>query len=513
MSTILDAKGRPVRSAELAGDPQTSRLGHLYREYSNHPSRGLTPAKLASILQEAEEGSIVAQCELAEDMEEKDTQIMSDLRKRKMAVQGVAWTVDAPADASAAEKKDAARIKEILQDLDMEDVFFDMADAILKGFACLEIDWDREGGEWRPRSVAYRPAEWFMAKPEDRNTLLLRTADGQGEALRPYGWVLHEHRAKSGYLVRGGLARVLAWPYLFRNYSIRDMAEFLEIYGLPLRLGKYPQNASAEEKRTLLTAVVGIGHAAAGIVPKEMDIEFEKAADGASDPFMAMVDWAEKSISKAILGATLTTQTDGGGAYALGEIHNEVRHEILISDLRQIAQTITRDLVRPLAHLNTSMTRMPRFMFLDEKPEDVKLYGELVEKLVSGTNMRISKKWAHKTLRIPEADGDEDVLEAKEPTPFTARERETVIRATEQPPRGDLIDDQVARLEADTAVHIAALTGRVEELLNEAGSMEEFRDRLLEIYPELDAEGIASLMGQALTAAHLAGRADILEDQ
>ncbi|WP_308197178.1 phage portal protein family protein, partial [Achromobacter xylosoxidans] len=40
---------------------------------------------------------------------------------------------------------------------------------------------------------------------------------------------------RSGYIARTGLFRVLAWPWLFKNFAVRDLAEFLEIYGLPLR--------------------------------------------------------------------------------------------------------------------------------------------------------------------------------------------------------------------------------------------------------------------------------------
>ncbi|WP_413769374.1 DUF935 family protein, partial [Vibrio vulnificus] len=75
--------------------------------------------------------------------------------------------------------------------------------------------------------------------------------------------------------------------------------------------GKYPEGATEKEKATLLRAVMSIGHNAGGIIPKGMDIEFQNAADGQSDPFMAMMTWCEKSQSKAILGGTLTSQADG----------------------------------------------------------------------------------------------------------------------------------------------------------------------------------------------------------
>lgn len=130
----------------------------------------------------------------------------------------------------------------------------------------------------------------------------------------------------------------------------------LEIYGLPIRLGKYPPGTPDEEKVTLLRAVTGLGHAAAGIIPESMSIEFQEASKGSAEPFMAMMRWCDDSMSKAILGGTLTSQTSesGGGAYALGQVHNEVRHDLLAADARQLAATLSRDLLWPLLVLNRS---------------------------------------------------------------------------------------------------------------------------------------------------------------
>ena len=206
-------------------------------------------------------------------------------------------------------------------------------------------------------------------------------------------------------MVRGGLARVLAWPYLFRNFSARDLAEFLEIYGLPLRLGTYPPGASEQEKATLMRAVVAIGHAAAGIIPEGMKVEFQEAAKGASDPFMAMIDWSERSMSKAILGGTLTTQTDkGGGTYALGAVHNEVRKDIRVSDIRQIGRTLVRDLAVPLLRLNTSMTRTPRWNWDDREAKDFSIVDPLTKLAQAGVAVPVS--WVRDKLRIPEPEGD-----------------------------------------------------------------------------------------------------------
>src|SRR5690606_28843976 len=115
---------------------------------------------------------------------------------------------------------------------DFEAMLFDVTDAIGKGFACLEFDgWARVDGNWLPRAIDHRPQTWFQLVRGRRQEIRLRGAAG-GEPLRQFTWITHTHKAKSGYLERSSLFRVLVWPYLFKNYSVGDLAEFLEIYGI-----------------------------------------------------------------------------------------------------------------------------------------------------------------------------------------------------------------------------------------------------------------------------------------
>ncbi|MCH8500161.1 MAG: DUF935 domain-containing protein [Marinobacter sp.] len=510
MVDILDHKGQPMPRKPPAGpstSPQTARVGHLYREFADHPSRGLTPAKLARILEEAEQGNLISQARLAEDMEEKDAHLFAELSKRRRALLGLNWDLRPPKDATAQEKVWTASIEGMIRDMDWEGMVYDASAAILYGYACLEYDWERSDGQWQLQAADYRQPDWFTTPAHDRDKLVLRTADGMGEFLQPMGWLVHVHKSKSGYLARGGLARILAWPYLFRNYSARDLAEFLEIYGLPLRLGKYPAGASETEKSTLMKAVMNIGHAAAGIIPQGMELEFQEAAQGASDPFMAMMRWAESSMSKAILGGTLTSQTSesGGGAYALGQVHNEVRHDILVSDARQIARSLTRDLVAPLARLNTPMKRMPSFVFETSLPEDLKLYADALPKLARG--MKIPARWAHEKLGIPQPEGDEPVLDFGQASgfaPLRNRAPVAVLRTQQATPLTP--DEQTQRLGRDAEPMVQDWVGQIQQLLERVGSMEELADELLTLYPGLDTQDMSSLIGDALMAAELAGR-------
>ncbi|MDP3611498.1 MAG: DUF935 family protein, partial [Rubrivivax sp.] len=323
---ILDQFGKAFEDVAVAQlqEPQTARLAQLRYEFENHPSRGLTPPRLAKILQDAEQGDLTAQHELFADMEEKDGHLFSELQKRRMAVQQLDWTIVPPKNATAQEKAQAEFITEVLGSMeDFGDVLFDMTDAIGHGFAPLEMTWGRVDGIQMPVKIEHRPQGWFKLAldPEiGRNELRLRDNSADGERLWQFGWIMHQHRARSGYVSRSGLFRVLTWPFIFKNYAVRDLAEFLEIYGLPMRLGTYGASATKEDKATLLRAVVGIGHNAAGIIPAGMAIDFKNAATGDNKAFDSMISLMERTMSKAILGGTLTSSEGANGTQALGKV-------------------------------------------------------------------------------------------------------------------------------------------------------------------------------------------------
>ena len=133
MIKILGPDGQAISSAALQ-QPQTSHYAHLQRELQTHPTRGLTPSKLAAILDQAEQGDLQAQFDLFEDMEEKDGHIAAELGKRRRALL-LDWSVVPPDQPSSRETAAAEQLTELLSELtDFEDVLFDVTDAIGKGF-------------------------------------------------------------------------------------------------------------------------------------------------------------------------------------------------------------------------------------------------------------------------------------------------------------------------------------------------------------------------------------------
>lgn len=524
-SIIIDPRtGQPFeKEAVKSVQTDEAKISALHQRYDTHPSSGLTPYKLANILQGAEQHQLVEQAELAADMEEKDGHLFAELQKRKLALTTVPWKITPPVNASKQEVYIAESITERLAYLDIAEVTMDMADAILKGYSAQTIEWQLVEGQQMPVNLEWVPPSWFMTADNDRNRLQLIGNDGIGQDLWPGGWVVHHHKSKSGYLGRAGLVRTLAWPYLFKNYSLRDLAEFLEIYGLPLRLGKYPAGATESEKSKLLQAVIQIGHNAAGIIPDSMALEFKEAAKGQADPFLALMNWAERTTSKAILGGTLTSGTDNGGAYALGEVHNEVRYDIRDADLRQIANTLTRDLVWPMVAFNhsaiTSFYRCPKFEFVTEEAEDIKLLSDALPGLQK-IGMSISKKWLHKQTQIPEPEDESDVLK-----PFDQQQasltkqpenacqcsscRTAALTAT---PQAVTPADQVSNdLQNEMDPAATDIIEQLRSLVENAESFEAMQQGLLNLANQ-DMSQMADLLAQAMVLAELQGRYDVLND-
>lgn len=522
MPSIVDANGNPISSASLA-EPQTARLAQLRSEWDRHPSRGLTPPRLAQILQQAEQGDLTAQHELFADMEEKDGHLFSELQKRRLALQTLDWDIVPPDEPTAEEKSLTAYVKELICELgDFEDLLFDMTDAIGHGFAPLEFQWDRVEGQRVVRSATHRPQGWFQlprTPDADRNELRLRDGSADGEALWSFGWMVHRHRARSGYISRSGLYRVLAWPFLFKNFAVRDLAEFLEIYGLPLRLGTYGPSATKEDKATLLRAVVEIGHNAAAIVPAGMAIDFKDAAQGDNKSFDAMISLMERTMSKAILGGTLTSGEGEHGTQALGNVHNEVRHDLKHADARQLATTITMQLIFPLLALNKGlqgMRRCPRFQFDTQEPDDVKTYADAVPKLV-GMGMRIKRSWAHEKLKIPEAgENDRDVLVVAQPEnalpPLERPERETsrqrlALNRTGQPGAADALDALADDMLDEWVESVGGeLQQPLQDALASAASFEDFQAALETGLASIEPAKLVELLARGNLAARMWGQ-------
>ena len=408
-----DRKSKQDRAALEA--QQTAEVSWLSHQWQEHPVLGLTPQKLHQLLTNAEQGNLQAQADLFCDIEERDGHVFSEMDKRKKGVNGLAWNVTPPKNASAQEKKIAEEVQEWIDDIKNFEMFlFNAMDAVGHGYSCQQIHWQQLGHLWLPAKFEHVVPRNFMTPYGEPNCLRLNDGSVEGAEFWDFGWFNHLHQAKSGYISRSGLYRVLSWPFLFKNYSVRDVMEFLEIYGLPIRIGKYPSGATNEEKMTLQRAVMMIGRNAGGIIPQGMAIDFESAADGDTSNHMHMIKYLEQIQSKVIVGGTLISQADGKSSTNAQSKTHEIQFQTLIkSDAKQLARSISDNLIDYMMRLNypnIEKDRYPEFHFDTSDTEDMEVFSASLEKLV-GVGMKIPLSWAHEKLGIPQpADDKEQIL-------------------------------------------------------------------------------------------------------
>jgi phage gp29-like protein len=483
----------------------------------HHPARSV--GEILSILALAEQGDITAQAELFADMEERDAHIYAEMNKRKMAVAQLDWELKAPAEAAAREKKEIAKLQELIREnIDIESLLFDMADGIGHGYSGVQLGWVRNAqGMWLPSELDHRPARWFTVDNETRQEIRLR--DGRsmnGTELIRHGWVMHKHSSKSGEAATRGLFRALALPYLFKNFATKNWLRFCENYGVPIRV-LFHSEKDPSRKRELLRALKDMGATGAALLEgaSDEDLKVVDLASGEGQGFQSLIDWCERSISKAILGGTLTSDTGTNGNYATANVHNDVRLQLRNHDSRQLAESITRQFLGSIIELNGLSIR-PRFILDTQDPEDLALYAEAIPKLVA-VNFKVPAKWAHEKLKIPEPGEGEEFLQ-----PLQTQQEPEQEDGNTKPKQSDLsfkvnavrpvFTQQQQRIESLADALLENLrspidTASIAGAIRGAKDPEDLEDRLAAVLGGADIEGFAVILERALFAADVMGYA------
>lgn len=384
-AALVDSWGRPFKEAALrrpTASPGAS--GSRPWKYDS-VAAGLTPAKLAAMLTAADGGDTKDLLSLAFDLERRDSHAGAQLRTRKLALASLPWQVEAVSDA-APDKALAAELQAIVDDPEFTFLVIDLMDAVLKGYAVAEIEWAR-GDRWTPRRFIWRDQRHFVVDPNDGTTLRLRT-DAQpknGEDMPAFVFIQHVPRLASGPLATAGLVRPVAIMYLAKTLGVGAWLSFMELFGIPMRLGKYTKAMSEDDVDALEKALASMGLDGYGVMPDGALVEILEAhgRGNGTGEHERLAEWADRQVSKAILGQTMTA--DNGASLSQAKVHQLVRRDILLADALALAATLQRDLIRVYVDLNygpppTGM--YPKLRCVTDEPEDRELFVKALVQLV-----------------------------------------------------------------------------------------------------------------------------------
>ena len=546
---LFDRWGNPVSRQHLTEDLAATTIGSVRSPVGGYPADGLNPIRLAQILREADHGNPIRYLELAEQIEERDPHYLGVLSTRKRSVSQIDISVEAASDA-AEDVRRADMVREWLKRDELTDDLFSILDAVGKGYSFTLIDWDISEGQFMPARLERQDPRWFRFNRSDLMTPVKITDNGGEASLDPFRYIFATIAAKSGLHLRSGLARVAAWGWMFKAFTLRDWSIFTQTYGQPLRLGKWHQGASEREKDLLFRAVANIAGDCAAIIPDGMKIDFieSKTIGASADLYEKRADWLDRQISKAVLGQTATTDAIAGG-HAVGQEHRQVQEDIERADCKALAAILNRDLVRPWMDLEFGPSKAyPRLKIERPEAEDLTALATALEKLVPlGLEVEASEirdrfhlsepaKGAKilvplaskQPISTPSQPADAPASPPLEPsskfkanpgkfkagtTPLgaeTALQAEDPSTGLSAPPAPWAV--LADRLGVEAAPAIEIMIHQISIMLNTAGSLDEFRDMLQAGFPSLHSDGLAQAMAMGMMAADLAGRATVEGD-
>lgn len=520
-NSMKDQDGKVVSAAELEEEVAGAQVGGVRQWISGHPADGMTPIKLASILRAADQGEVEAYFELAEDIEERDSHYLAQLATRRRSVSQLPITVT-PASDSAEHKKHAEFLREWIKTGVLRSSLFDMLDAIGKAISVMEVDWHHKNGKVLPRALVWRTQRWFTFDRTDGETLLLREGVA-GEPLIPHKFVVHRSKAKSGLTIRSGIARVAVWLWMFKSFTVKDWAVFIQNYGQPIRIGKYGRGATEQEKDVLWRAVSGIAGDCAAIIPREMLIEFHEVGSKSSstDMFEKRADWYNREISKLILGQTTTTDAVSGG-HAVAKEHRLVQEDIERSDALDASDTLNAQLVPNIIAFNFGPQDEYPTIHVG-RPDEVPLkdFSEAFDKLAKH-GLTAEATFLRDRLGIPAPKEGAELVGGRAETvvppedkpqqkPLTAKQSlDRLFASAHSREEPDLLEKLTDRLEKDAAAAMDGMIDEVREILSSATDLRDAARKLADL--DLTAEDLAEAMARGMTMAHLIGQAALIDD-
>lgn len=513
---LVDHLGHPIKTQELKREhaaPAITSIRSVW--HGSSMTQGLTPDRLARILRGAQDGDHHDYLVLAEEMEERDPHYASVLGTRKRAVSGIEPTVDAASD-DPRDMEIAEAVRQLVRTPEFSDLVFDLMDGLGKGYSVVEILWDQSGLQWTPKQYLWRDPRFFVF---DRDTgqelrLLEEGASFEGNPLAPFKYLVHRPKLKSGLTLRAGLARLAAVTFMCKCYTVTDWMAFAEVFGMPIRVGRYGENASDEDISTLKIAVANIASDAAAVLPDSMRIEFVEAAKAAGGQvlFKELGEFLDRQLSKAVLGQTMTT--DDGSSQSQATVHDKVRTDVTRDDGRQGAATINRDLIRPYVDLNYGPPKngYPRVQLLVAEPEDVKALSDALGILVP-LGLKVAATEVRDKLNLRDPGDDEEVLtHAAAPQLAPAENRFAPAWPTASnrslPSEQDDMDRLAAEALGDWQPLLQPVLDPVMELAANSESYEEFQAGLVNLTAKMDSTELVERLAMTTFKARGHGTVD-----
>ncbi len=434
-----------------------------------------------------------------------DSHLSSVKNKRFAAITSRPWTIDG----SKGDAKKAKMLEEYLWNLEFRYTISQMLEAVGYGYAVHEIVWNAVETEMGtlilPTEIKDRPQEWF--KFDDDGKLLFQDKTANRSQVPDKKFLVTRNRPTASNPYGDPVYSRCFWPLTFKKGGLKFWMLFVEKYGIPKALGKVPAGTTVQDQNTFLKMLSGLVQDAVAVFPNTGTVELLSPPAGTgSDIHSKLVQWADSEMSKAWLGETLTTeQTSSGGTQAMATVHNDVRADLAIDDAAMIESSINQ-LIRWIYEINWPTEKVIPWMniILPEDLQQARLERDLKLRQLG---VKFNAQYITDIYGIDEKYFE--MTEVQQGAMFAeGPEKKPKVRNTSHELRNNVnaFTEHLAN-ECEKIDFLAP----IRELVENAKSLEEVRDKLGGCFGEMPMDKVADEMEQAFIAADLAGRFAILK--
>jgi len=382
----------------------------------------------------------------------------------------------------------------------------ELLQAILYGFYAAEIMWDVQNGVVLPSRIRSKHPRRFSFTM-DREPRLLTPSDMiEGEPLPDRKFIVFSYGSSDNPYGKG-LGQKLWWPVWFKKNGIKFWLIFLEKFGMPTAIGKYPSGTLPEQQEALLDAIDAIQNETGIKIPDTMAIDLLEASRTGNVTYEALCQYMDRQISKAVLGQTATTEGTPG---KLGneDSQDDTKQDIIEADAGLLDECLNHTLIRWIVDYNfPGVTHYPIFHTRTAEGEDLESLAKRDRILTKDVGLPVSRRYFYETYAIPAPEEGEEVVfpsTSSPPDPETGDEKEKDFAE----PSPDPVKEMSDALARAAVAPMDVLLKPVLSMIDNAKSFEEIGEKLYTLYPQMDSERFQELLGRAMSASGLEGYGD-----
>lgn len=434
-----------------------------------------------------------------------DDEVKSAFTQRQDAVISREWKVepggDKPIDIEAADA-----MSELLKSVGFDRVTKLMHYGVFYGYAVAELIYGIKDNLYWIDDIKVRDRRRFRFTPTGELRLLTPNNMYEGVACdAPYFWHYATGADHDDEPYGLGLAHWLYWPSFFKRNDIKFWLIFLEKFGMPTAVGKYGTGATTEQKRDLLALTRAIQTDSGIIIPETMNLDLLQIARSGAGDYKSFYDSMNEAIRRVTVGQITSS---GGASSSIGgdeSLQAAVLASIAKSDSDVMCESWNRGPGTWFTQMNFPGAAVPQVSRIFDEPEDLKSLSERDKNIIESTGYR-------PTLAVIQDKYGGEWEEKPQTQVAGTTKTEKNVEFAEQQQNNFAPVLQSNRLNTEIQAVTDKWINQIKELVDNVQSLEELRDRLFELIPDMQLDDYAEVMAQALTAANLAGRTELLED-